>query len=83
MTGTEMANRIRYSKVVRGELVYVIVDVHADGKMEFWSQEFGEVRWFAFVPDTAERLAALALPEPAEEAAEPNWPLLRLDTQLN
>jgi hypothetical protein len=65
--------RIRYSKVERGALVFVIADVRPDGAAEFFSQEAGEVRWFPFVPAAEEREAALGLlrGKPAQ-----GWPLL-------
>ena len=72
--------RIRYSKVVRGCVVYVIVEIRGNGVTEFSSQEFGEVRWYAFTPDAAERAAALALAD-AEDG--PQWPMLHQDVETN
>lgn len=66
--------RVRYSKVERDILVFVIADIRPDGA-EFFSQETGEVRWYPFIPAAQERAAALALhrfPPPSETG----WPLL-------
>ena len=70
------SGRVRYSKVERECLFFVIADFHPDGRVEFFSQESGEVRWFPFQPAAAERTAATALlrgkPRPGQSA----WPLL-------
>jgi hypothetical protein len=68
--------RVHYSKVERDCLIFVIVEIHPDGRAEFFSQEAGEVRWFPFVPQPAERRAALALSRPRVPLPAPHWPLL-------
>ena len=72
---SEKATRFRYSKVVCDCLQFVIVDIHPDGRAEFWSQEPGEVRWFGFEPAAEERSAALSMWR-AGTSSDVRWPLL-------
>ena len=74
--GTGGCGRVRYSKVERECLVFVIADFHPDGSAEFFSQEVGEVRWFPFQPAPNEHTAALGLLRSSSAVAEPAWPLL-------
>ncbi|HEV2444740.1 MAG TPA: hypothetical protein VGS58_02405 [Candidatus Sulfopaludibacter sp.] len=76
LAGSGPGGRVRYSKVERECLVFVIADVHPDGGADFFSQEVGEVRWFPFVPQPAERRAALALLRSRPAVGESAWPLL-------
>lgn len=69
-------NRIKYSKVEHGALVFVIADVRSDGAAEFFSQEAGEVRWYPFVPVKEEHAAALALLRTRPGPRDAGWPLL-------
>ena len=66
--------RFRYSKVVGNCLRFVIVDRLADGGLEFWSQEPGDVRWFSFEPSVLEREAVVASWRASDRAG--GWPLL-------
>ena len=67
--------RLHYSKVVADCLRYVVVDRSAEGALQFWSQESGDVRWYPFEPSEEERAAALALWCEGRENT-PGWPLL-------
>ena len=67
--------RLHYSKVVADTLRYVIVDRSAEGALQFWSQEPGDVRWYRFEPGTEERAAALSLWQSGASQAS-GWPLL-------
>jgi len=66
--------RFHYSKVAGNCLRFVIVDRLADGSLEFWSQEPGDVRWFLFEPSAAERAAVAASWRAGKD--EGGWPLL-------
>jgi hypothetical protein len=37
------------------------MEISIDGAAVFWSQEFGDVRWYIFTPDDEERNAVLCL----------------------
>ena len=76
MTPVYGGERVHYSKVQRDCLVFVIVEIDPDGRAEFYSQEAGEVRWFPFVPQPAERQAAMALIRSRTPLPAPHWPLL-------
>lgn len=72
---TASPQRLQYRKVVDGSLLFVIVELCADGRAEFWSRDAWEVRWYPFLPSQDEYTAALSLVGRAGNGGD--WPLLR------
>lgn len=68
--------RFRYSKVSGGCLHFVIAERGGDGRVEFWEQEPGEVRWYRYEPGAQEREAVEASWRARESGGR--WPLLRI-----
>ncbi len=58
---TEPVERIHYARTRGGITSEVIYDVYADGRETFAEREFGELRWYDFLPSAPELLAARRL----------------------
>lgn len=56
-----------------GVLCYVIAERNTEGGLDFWMQEPGEVHWYGYTPNEAEREAAASL---LATGACTGWPLL-------
>lgn len=65
--------RVQCSVIVDGVRCYVIAEQNAEGGLDFFMQEPGEVRWYGFEPTPAEREAARRL---FTHSASHGWPLL-------
>ena len=65
--------RVQCSVFREGDLCYLIAEKNAEGELEFWMQEPGEVRWYGYKPSEEERSAACGLLERGEING---WPLL-------
>lgn len=65
--------RVQCSVIVDGLRCYVIAEQNAEGGLDFFMQEPGEVRWYGFEPSAAEREAARRL---LASGATLGWPLL-------
>lgn len=65
--------RVQCSVMCDGVRCYVIAEKNAEGDLQFWMQEPGEVRWYGFQPSAGEKEAVNRL-----LAAQPTggWPLL-------
>ena len=65
--------RVQCSVILEGVRCYVIAEQNAEGGLDFYMQEPGEVRWYGFRPTAAEREAAQRL---LVSGAAHGWPLL-------
>lgn len=65
--------RVQCSVMVDGVRCYVIAEQNAEGGLDFFMQEPGEVRWYGFKPTSAEQEAARRL---LANGAAHGWPLL-------
>ncbi len=60
---TERIQRIHYARKRGGVTSEVICDVYADGRETFAEREYGEIRWYDFLPSDTEVSAARRLRE--------------------
>jgi hypothetical protein len=65
--------RVQCSVIFDGVRCYVIAEQNAEGGLDFFMQEPGEVRWYGFQPTAADREAAQRL---LASGPPSGWPLL-------